>query len=418
MPLRITALTVSCPKLYNAAVVHKYLNWIKTQEGSTVNSKQSPLQLFFAIALVASTTMMEIPPASAQVETDPNVVATPFGTTPDGQDIALYTLTNTHGLRATIIEYGAILVSLEVPDRHGKLADIALGFDDLDSYIRRNPLFGAVVGRYANRIANARFTLDGIEHRITANAGKNHIHGGGNKRFDKVVWNGSAYHSDTEVGVRLTHFSPDGEEGFPGNLNCTVTYSLTDDNELKITYKATTDKPTILNLTNHSYFNLAGAGNDDVRNHELMIDAPWYTPAGEGLIPTGEIHSVKGTPLDFTEPRTIGERIAQLSETNGYDHNYVLNSTYGSSSLAACVYEPTSGRVMEVYTTEPGVQLYTANGMRNLKGKAGKIYNQHSSFCLETQHFPDSPNKPNFPSVVLEPGQKFTSETLHKFSTK
>jgi len=275
-----------------------------------------------------------------------------------------------------------------------------------------------VVGRYANRIEGASFTLDGRTYLITANAGNNHIHGGGNKRFDKVLWKGSAYQGDAEVGARLTHFSPDGEEGFPGNLNCTVTYALSNDNELKITYEATTDKPTILNLTNHSYFNLAGAGNGDVRDHELMIDAPWYTPAGAGLIPTGEIHSVKGTPLDFTEPRTIGERIALLTETRGYDHNYVLNSTYGSASLAARVYEPTTGRIMEVYTTEPGVQLYTANGMRNLKGKKGQVYNNHYGFCLETQHFPDSPNKPHFPSTILRPDRKFESATTFKFSAR
>lgn len=376
--------------------------------------RQFPTYVFLAIAGFAWTLLLSASQASAQA----TVVETKFGTTPGGEEVTDYTLTNAHGLRATVIEYGAILVSLEVPDRHGKLADVALGFDDLDSYIKRNPLFGAVVGRYANRIEGASFMLDGVEHHITPNAGKNHIHGGGNKRFDKAVWKGSAYQRDTEVGARLTHFSPDGEEGFPGNLNCTVTYALTNDNELKITYEATTDKPTILNLTNHSYFNLAGAGNGDVRGHELMIDAPWYTPAGEGLIPTGEIHTVAGTPLDFTEPRTIGERIAQLTETGGYDHNYVLNSAYGSASLAARVYEPTTGRIMEVYTTEPGVQLYTANGMRNLKGKAGKIYNQHSSFCLETQHFPDSPNKPHFPSTVLRPGRKFESATTFKFSAR
>jgi len=374
--------------------------------------------VLLASAVFASTATLDPSPASAQAKREAGVTETPFGTTPDGEEVTLYTLTNAHGLRATVIEYGAILVSLEVPDRDGKPADIALGFDDLDSYVKRNPLFGAVVGRYANRIAGARFKLDGAERHITANAGKNHIHGGGNKRFDKVVWKGSAYQSDTEAGVRLNHASPDGEEGFPGNLNCTVTYSLTDDNELKIAYTATTDKPTIINLTNHSYFNLAGAGNGDVLDHEITINAPWYTPAGEGLIPTGEIHSVKDTPLDFTEPRRIGERIAQLTETRGYDHNYVLNSSYGSAVLAARVYEPTSGRLMEVYTTEPGMQLYTANGMRNVRGKAGQVYGDHYGFCLETQHFPDSPNKPHFPSTVLRPGRKFESMTTFRFSVR
>ena len=340
-----------------------------------------------------------------------------FGSMPDGRQVRLYTLSNDSGLRARVIEYGAILVSLEVPDRDGELADVALGFDELEPYIRRNPLFGAVVGRYANRIAGARFVLDGVEHRITANAGKNHIHGGRGKRFDKVVWQGYPYTTDTEAGVRLTHFSFDGEEGFPGNLDVSVTYALTDADELQIEYTATTDKPTVVNFTNHSYFNLAGEGRGNVLDHEIEINARWYTPAGEGLIPTGEIAPVAGTPLDFTEPRKIGERIGELTETRGYDHNYVLDSSYGSAVLAARVREPASGRVMEVYTTEPGMQFYTANGMKGLKGKGGKLYNQHAGFCLETQHFPDSPNKAHFPSTVLRPGEKYETTTTFKFST-
>jgi len=374
----------------------------------TVRRSFAPLLLIAAI--LASSL-----PARADQPAITSLSETPFGTTPDGQDVMLFTLTNAHGLRAKVITYGAILVSLDVPDRNGESADVVLGFDNLDSYVKRNPLFGAVVGRYANRIAGARFMLGGVEHRITANAGKNHIHGGGDKRFDRVVWKGSSYRDGTEIGVRLTHFSPDGEEGFPGNLQCTVTYALTDKNELKIVYAATTDKPTIVNLTNHSYFNLAGAGSGDILGHELMIAAPWYTPAGEGLIPTGEIRSVKGTPLDFTEPRRIGERIDELTETRGYDHNYVLKGSYGSSVLAARVCEPLSGRVMEVYTTEPGVQLYTANGMNNITGKGGKTYGSHHSFCLETQHFPDSPNKSHFPSTVLRPGQEYRTTTTFKF---
>ncbi len=361
---------------------------------------------------------MIVPSSPAAAAQEATVVATPFGTTPDGQDVTLYTLTNIHGLRAGIIEYGAILVSLEVPDREGKMADVVLGFDDLDSYVRRNPLFGAVVGRYANRIAGARFMLDGAEYRITANAGKNHIHGGGDRRFDKVVWKGTPYQADAEVGVRLTHVSPDGEEGFPGTLHCTVTYALTDSDELRLTYAATTDKATVINLTNHSYFNLAGAGEGNILGHELTINAPWYTPAGEGLIPTGEIRSVEGTPLDFTTPQLIGARIDHLVETRGYDHNYVLKGSYGSAVLAARVYEPGSGRVMEVTTTQPGVQLYTANGMNNLRGKDGKVYNRHDSFCLETQHFPDSPNETHFPSTVLRPGQEFRSITTFGFSAR
>jgi aldose 1-epimerase len=341
-----------------------------------------------------------------------------FGKTPDGQEVFLYEMVNANGLRARVIDYGAILVSLEVPNRKGKLTDITLGFDDLESYVKRNPLFGAVVGRYANRIANARFTLDGVEYKLTANAGKNHIHGGGKKRFDKVVWKGLPVHSKEGVCVQFAHRSKDGEEGFPGNLDCIVTYTLTNRNELKISYKATTDKPTIINLTNHSYFNLAGAGSGDVLGHEVMINADKYTPAGEGLIPTGEIRSVKKTPLDFTEPKTIGARIEKLVETRGYDHNYVLNKSGSSLDLASRVYEPTSGRIMEVYTTEPGMQFYTANGMRNIKGKGGKVYQRYHGFCLETQHFPDSPNKSNFPSVVLRPGKEYNTETIFKFSTK
>ena len=343
-----------------------------------------------------------------------------FGRMPDGTNINAYELTNANGLRAKVIDYGAILVSLEVPDRDGKPGDIALGFDDLDSYLKRNPMFGTTVGRYANRIEGARFTLDGVEYKLTANAnaGKNHIHGGRDKRFDKVVWKSRSFQNNDEVGVRFTYLSADGDEGFPGNLNCTVTYTLTNRNELKITYEATTDKPTIVNLTNHSYFNLAGAGSRDVLAHETTINADFYTPGDKLLIPTGEIRSVRGTPLDFTEPKTIGARIEQLTQTRGYDHNYVLKNSDGSLVRAAQVYEPTSGRVMTVHTTEPGMQFYTANGMRGVKGKGGKTYERHYGFCLETQHFPDSPNKPHFPSTVLRPDEKYSTVTLFAFSTR
>ena len=342
----------------------------------------------------------------------------PFGQMPDGRKGTLYELTNENGLYASVIDYGAILVSLNVPDRKGKFADVVLGFDNLDAYLKRNPLFGAIVGRYANRIARASFTLDGTEYKLTANAGKNHIHGGRSKRFDKVMWKGQPFRSNKEVGVRLTYLSKDGDEGFPGNLDCTVTYTLTKNNELKISYEATTDKPTIVNLTNHSYFNLAGAGNGDVLNHKMMINADFYTPSDKALIPTGEIYFVKDTPLDFTKPKTIGARISELKQTRGYDHNYVLKNSSESLVLAARVYEPASGRVMEVRTTEPGMQFYTANGMRDIQGKDGKTYNRHFGFCLETQHFPDSPNKPHFPTAVLRPGQKFSSMTVFEFSAR
>ena len=355
---------------------------------------------------------------TAAAAREPSAEAKPFGQTPEGQGVTIFELTNANGLRARVMEYGAILVSLEVPNREGKLLDIALGFDDLAPYVRGSPMFGASVGRYANRIADARFTLDGVEYKLTANSGKNHIHGGGNKRFDRVVWQGQAVRGDGWVGVRFRHLSKDGEEGFPGNLDCAITYVLNNDSELQIRYEATTDKPTIVNLTNHSYFNLAGAGNGDVLGHEMMINTSFYTPARDDLIPTGEIHTVKGTPLDFTEPKTIGARIGELTKTRGYDHNYVLTGSPGSANLAARVYEPTGGIVMEVRTTEPGVQLYTANGMRGIQGKGGKVYGNHYGFCLETQHFPDSPNKLHFPSTVLRPGQKFQSTTIFKFSTR
>ena len=339
-----------------------------------------------------------------------------FGQSPDGEGVDLYTLTNANGLRARITNYGAILVSLEVPDRDGDLADITLGYDTLDGYIKRGSFFGATVGRYANRIGGAGFVLNGIEYKLAANNGPNHIHGG-KKGFDKVVWNAEQIETADAVGVKLTYLSKDGEEGYPGNLDCTVIYTLTSNDELKISYEAETDKTTVLNLTNHSYYNLAGQGTGDILGHELMLNADSYTVVDEGLIPTGEIRSVKDSPMDFTSPMSIGSRIGQVGK--GYDHNYVLNSGGGGLALCARVHEPASGRVMEVHTTEPGVQLYTGNFLNgSITGKDGKVYNKHYAFCLETQHFPDSPNKPHFPSVVLEPGQKYTTVTVHKFYTR
>jgi aldose 1-epimerase len=367
-------------------------------------------RIYVCALLVAA--LLSVPARSAEVTQES------FGAMPDGTKVNIYEMTNSNGLRAKVMDYGAILVSLEVPDRAGKLGDVALGFDNLDSYLKRNPMFGSTVGRYANRIAGAKFTLDRVEHKLTANSSGNHIHGGRAGRFDKVVWKGRAFTGDEGASVRFTYLSPDGTDGFPGNLNCTVTYTLTNRDELKILYEAATDKPTIVNLTNHSYFNLAGAGSRDVLNHEMLINADYYTPADKALIPTGEIHSVKGTPLDFTEPETIGARIEQLTQTRGYDHNYVLKNSDGSLVLAARVYEPTSGRVMTVHTTEPGIQFYTANGMRAINGRSGKMYNRHYGFCLETQHFPDSPNKPHFPSTVLRPGEKYGTMTVFMFSTR
>jgi len=340
-----------------------------------------------------------------------------FGRTSEGREVDLYTLTNSNGLKARITNYGAILVSLEVPDRTGKLADITLGFDALDGYLGEHPYFGAVVGRYANRIGAAKFVLDGVEYKLAANNGDNHLHGG-LKGFDKVVWKLDDLKAEgRSVLVKLSYISEDGEEGYPGNLACSVTYALTEDDELQISYEADTDKTTVLNLTNHSYFNLAGQGTGDILGHELMLDADKYTVVDEGLIPTGENRDVKDSPMDFTVSASIGSRIEQTGA--GYDHNYVLNSGGGSLALCARAYEPTTGRVMEVKTTEPGVQLYTGNFLDgSLTGKGGKKYEKHYAFCLETQHFPDSPNKPDFPSVVLNPGQEYATATVFKFSVR
>lgn len=340
-----------------------------------------------------------------------------FGNTPDGMQVNIYTLTNTNGIVAKVTNYGGTLTSLMVPDKNGNLADIIQGFDTLEGCMSGHPYFGVIVGRYANRIGAAKFTLEGAEYKLAANDGDNHLHGG-LKGFDKVVWKPEGYSAnENEAMVKLSYVSEDGEEGYPGNLACSVTYTLTKDDELKVSYEAETDKTTVINLTNHAYFNLAGQGSGDILSHELMLNADNYTPVDAGLIPTGEIKAVKDTPMDFSTSKVIGSRIDQV--TGGYDHNYVLNSGGGTMALAARVYEPTSGRVMEIYTLEPGIQFYSGNFLDGtIKGKGGKVYQKHYAFCLETQHFPDSPNKPDFPSVVLAPGRKYSTETVHKFSTK
>jgi aldose 1-epimerase len=337
-----------------------------------------------------------------------------FGKLPDGTGVDLYTLTNGNGLVAKVATYGTIITGLHVPDRQGKLGDIVLGFDNLDQYLKGHPYLGATVGRVANRIANARFTLDGKTYTLAPKNGPHHLHGG-LKGFDKKVWQAEP---QAGAAVRFSYTSPDGEEGYPGTLAVAVTMTLTDANELRLDYTATTDKPTPVNLTNHSYFNLAGKG--DVLGHELMMAADYYTASDSALVPTGEIKPVKDTPMDFTSPQPIGSRFAQL-RTNpvGYDHNYVLNGGGKALALAARVYEPGSGRVMEVHTTQPGVQLYTANFLNgSLTGKRGVVYHQHCAFCLETQHFPDSVNQPKFPSVILRPGETYRHTTVHKFSTR
>jgi aldose 1-epimerase len=340
-----------------------------------------------------------------------------FGKTPDGKQVDLYILTNTSGITAKITNYGGILVSLEVPDKDGNIGDITLGFDKLDGYLGEHPYFGAIVGRYANRIGKAAFKLDGVEYKLAANNDVNHLHGG-IKGFDKVVWRleDIGVNADGAM-VKLSYISEDGEEGYPGNLACSVIYTLTEDDKLKISYEAETDKKTVVNLTNHSYYNLAGQGTGDILGHKLTINADKYTVVDQGLIPTGENRNVTGTPMNFTTPMTIGSRIGQVE--GGYDHNYVLKSGGGALALAVTVSEPTSGRIMEIHTDQPGVQFYTGNFLDgSVTGKAGKVYQKNYGFCLETQHFPDSPNKPDFPSVVLQPGQKYTTETVHKFYTK
>jgi aldose 1-epimerase len=343
-----------------------------------------------------------------------------FGKTADGQEVDLYTLTNKNGVEASIINYGGAVVTLKVPDRNGKLDDVVLGLDSLDSYRTHTNHFGALIGRYGNRIGKARFKLNGVEYKLAANDGKNSLHGGPGG-FDKVVWQARDASDSQGARLELTYLSKDGEEGFPGNLKATVIYTLTGNNELRMDYSATTDKDTLANLTNHSYFNLAGEGRGDILGHELTLYADKFTPVDKTLIPTGELRSVEGTPFDFRKPVAMGARIndkdEQLKIGNGYDHNFVLTSGGGALALAARVYEPQSGRVLEVLTTEPGVQFYTGNFLDGkMPGKGGKPYPFRSAFCLETQHYPDSPNKPQFPSTVLKPGVKYETTTVYRFS--
>jgi aldose 1-epimerase len=345
------------------------------------------------------------------------VTQCPFGKLPSGKAVDLFTLTNAHGLVAKITNYGTILTELHVPDRKGRLGDVVLGFDNLKQYLRGHPYFGCTTGRVANRIARGRFSLDGKSYKLAVNNGPNALHGG-RKGFDKVLWRATPLRGAT---VRFDYTSADGEEGYPGSLAVTVIMKLTEANEFLIDYTATTDQATPVNLTNHTYFNLAGRG--DIKRHQLMIAADYYTPSDATLIPTGEIRSVKGTALDFTRPAAIGARFVKLGgKPQGYDHNFVLRGDVThSGAIAPCarVVEPKSGRVMEVFTTEPGVQLYTANWLDgSLTGKGGTVYGPHTGFCLETQHFPDSVNKPHFPNTILRPGQTYHQLTIHRFSTR
>jgi aldose 1-epimerase len=341
-----------------------------------------------------------------------------FGKTPEGTSVELYILTNGR-MTAKVMTYGATLTELMVPDRNGKAADVVLGFDSLDGYLAGHPYFGTTTGRVANRIAKGRFTLDGTEYKLAVNNPPNTLHGG-LKALDKVVWKAKDASGPEGPAVRLSYQSPDGDEGFPGNLSINVTYTVTGDNALKIEYSATTDKATPVNLTNHSYFNLAGPASGPILEHELLLAADQYTPVDDTMIPTGELKPVQGTPLDFTSPAKIGARIGEIKgDPGGYDHNYVIKGGGKALALAARVYEPTSGRVLEMYTTEPGVQFYTANFLDgSLKGKGGVVYGKRQAFCLEAQHFPDSVNHPEFPSTILRPGENYTQTTIYKFRAR
>jgi len=367
-----------------------------------------------AAMVLAGCTTMHSPKAS--------ISEAPFGKLPDGTPVSLFTLRNAKGAEVRIMNYGGIVTSLKVPDRTGKLDDVVLGFDSLADYLKGHPYFGSLVGRYGNRIAKGHFTLDGQTYTLATNNFGNALHGG-IKGFDKVIWSAKAKKTRDGAALMLHYTSKDGEEGYPGTLQVKAVYTWTDDNELRLQFSATTDKPTVLNLTHHSYFNLAGAGSGDILGHEVTIVADRFTPVDETLIPTGELKPVQGTPFDFTTPHAIGERIAaedqQLKYGNGYDHNWVLTKALGTLDVVARVYEPKSGRVMQVLTSEPGLQFYTGNFLDGSNvGKGGIPYKFRTGFCMEPQHFPDSPNKPAFPSVVLRPGQLYWNTIIYRFSAQ
>ncbi len=371
------------------------------------------LRPFLIAVLILTTTTL----ALAQAK----ITKASFGTTPAGENIDLYTLRNAKGMEAKITNFGGIVVSLTAPNRKGEMADVVLGFTDLESYLtKNNPYFGAIIGRYGNRIGKGRFTLDGVEYKLAVNNGENHLHGG-IKGFDKVIWTGKEVNTNAGPGLALTYLSKDGEEGYPGNLNVTVTYTLTNLNELRIDYLATTDKDTVINLTHHSYFNLRGEGNGDILSHDVRINANRFVPTDAGSIPTGELKAVAGTPFNFLKATAIGARInddhQQLKFGNGYDHTWVINGRPGILRFAASAYDPASGRKLEVWTTEPGMQFYTGNFLDGtLTGKAGGVYQRRTGFCFETQHYPDSPNKPSFPTTRLKTGVPYKSTTVYKFN--
>jgi aldose 1-epimerase len=353
----------------------------------------------------------------------PSVTRAPFGNLPDGRSVELFTITNTHGIEVRAMTYGGIITVIRTPDRDGHLDDVVLGFDSLAGYLTGSPYFGAIVGRYANRIASGRFTLDGVTYHLARNNGPNSLHGGV-RGFDKVLWSGEPFHGDGGAGVTLRYTSPDGEEGYPGTVNIRVTYTLTSSDELIVDYEARTDIATPLNLSQHTYWNLHGAGRGDILDHMLTLDALAFTPVDSTLIPTGDITPVEGTPFDFSAATPIGTRIeqsrAQLRVGGGYDHNWVLDRRGGARSAdlihAARLVDPASGRALDVRTTEPGIQFYSGNFLDgSIKGKGGRVYGHRTGLCLETQHFPDSPNHPNFPSTILRPGETYRSRTTFAF---
>jgi len=353
-------------------------------------------------------------PSASESETKMSHTKTAFGKTADGIEGDLYTLTNANGVVLKMTNFGAIVVSLEVPDRDGKLANVNMGFATLDGFLGKHPYFGSTVGRYCNRIAGGKFTLDGQEYTLATNDnGKNHLHGG-NVGFNKVVWQAEPFQNGSGAGVKFTYLSKDGEEGYPGNLKVTAVYTLTNDNEMAVEFTATTDTATPVNLTNHCYWNLAGAGSGTVRDHELMIAADKYLPVDAGLIPTGEVADVAGSPLDFTKPEKIGARLDQIkADPVGYDHCFVLRGEAGQMRLAAKLKDPASGRVMEIHTTQPALQFYSGNFLDGKPENNG--YQQYDGCCLETQHYPDSPNHADFPNTILRPGETFHEKTVHKF---
>ncbi len=378
-----------------------------------MDNNQVPKILQTLAALLA----IAIPGCSSQKEaavTPEKTAKTSWGKTPEGEAVDVYTLSNAKGSEARISTYGGVVVSLRVPDRSGAIADVVAGFDRFEDYLKPPPYFGAIIGRYGNRIGNARFSLDGMEYTLATNDGQNHLHGG-LRGFDKRLWTAKPLSSQS---LELTYLSKDGEEGYPGNLAATVTYTLSDANELKIEYAATTDKDTVVNLTNHSYFNLSSEG--DILGHQVVIYGDRFTPVDKGLIPTGELRDVAGTPFDFRTATAIGERIDRKDEQlifgRGYDHNWVLNRSGSGLEPAAKVVDPKSGRVMDVLTTEPALQFYTGNFLDGTLNGKGRSYTRRSAFCMETQHFPDSPNKPTFPSTVLKAGGRYQTTTVYRFS--